>query len=233
MVDSVCIFGDSVARGVVLDDATEKYILLKENFVNRVKESAHIQVKNYSRFGCTVTKGADMVAKHLGELKNYDYVLLEYGGNDCDFDWAKVSENPDGSFLPHTPLGVFVQKYIQIIRSVKGAGSQPILLSLPPLNGERYFSWISRGLNAKNILHWLGGDKEYIYRWHEMYNEAVYRIAAETHTSLIDITMQFLESKNYKDFICKDGIHPSALGHAQIARVIRAVILQYRCACAS
>ncbi len=139
-------------------------------------------MKNYSRFGSTVTKGQEILSKRLGELKDYDCVALEFGGNDCDYDWAQVAAAPDAEHLPHTPVDAFEKKYTQMIREVRAAGSCPVILSLPPIDGQRYFSWVSRGLNAANILHYLG-DVEHISRWHEMYNVAVFRLASETETS--------------------------------------------------
>jgi lysophospholipase L1-like esterase len=227
MINSVCIFGDSVAKGVVLDSVSKKYVLLKDSFANRLNAGAHFGVKNYSRFGSTVTRGQEMLSKRLGELKNYDYVALEFGGNDCDYDWAKIAAEPDAEHRPNTPVGAFVQKYTQMIREVKAAGSQPVLLSLPPIDARRYFAWVSRGLNARNILHWLG-DVERIYRWHEMYNVAVFRLADDTHTPLIDISSAFLETHGYQKLICDDGIHPNALGHELIARTIGNAVSQYR-----
>ena len=227
MIDSVCIFGDSVAKGVVLDGVSKKYVLLKDSFANLVKSGAHFGVKNYSRFGSTVTKGQEILTKRLGELKNYDCVALEFGGNDCDFNWAEVAAEPDAEHRPNTPLGVFVQKYTQMVREVRAAGSEPVVLSLPPIDARRYFAWVSRGLNAGNILHFLG-DVEHIYRWHEMYNVAVLRVADETHTPLVDISSAFLETRNYQELICDDGIHPNGRGHELIARTIGSVVGRYR-----
>lgn len=227
MIDSVCMFGDSVAKGVVLDSVSQKYVLLRESFANRVKDGANFGLKNYSRFGSTVTKGQEMLSKRSDELKDYDYVALEFGGNDCDFDWAKVAEAPDAAHSPNTPITVFMQKYLQMIREIRSAGSRPVVLSLPPIDAQRYFAWISRGLNAGNILRWLG-DVEHIYRWHEMYNVAVLRVADEAGAPLIDISSAFLEKSDYHSLICDDGIHPNERGHELIARTIGEEVVRYR-----
>ncbi|MBE6830962.1 MAG: SGNH/GDSL hydrolase family protein [Ruminococcaceae bacterium] len=94
-----------------------------------------------------------------------------------------------------------------------------MLLSLPPIDAQRYFAWISRGLNAENILRFLG-DIEYIYRWHEMYNLAVYRLAMDQGVPLIDISSAFLKTGNFQDLICEDGIHPNENGHRLIGQTI-------------
>ncbi|MCI1956194.1 MAG: SGNH/GDSL hydrolase family protein [Oscillospiraceae bacterium] len=232
MIHSVCVFGDSVSKGVVFDNVMKRYTLLKDSFANLVKTGADIAMRNYSKFGSTVTKGLETLTRHHGELKDYDYVALEFGGNDCDFNWADVAEKPCEEHQPHTPMGAFVQKYTRMIREIREGGSRPVLLSLPPIDAKRYFAWISRGLNAANILRWLG-DVERIYRWHEMYNLAVCRLAKDSEAPLIDISSAFLEIPNYQRLICEDGIHPNEAGHRLISRTINDTIRQYRSAYAS
>lgn len=232
MINSICVFGDSVTKGVVFDSVLKKYTLLKDSFANLVKSGANVAMQNYSKFGSTVTKGLETLTRHRGELKDYDYIALEFGGNDCDFNWADVAAEPDGKHQPNTPIGIFVQKYTQMIHEVKEGGSCPVLLSLPPIDAKRYFAWISRNLNAENILHWLS-DVEHIYRWHEMYNLAVCRLAKDSGTPLIDISSAFLEIPNYQRLICDDGIHPNELGHELISQTINSTIRQYRSAYAS
>ena len=232
MLNNICIFGDSVAKGVVLNTESGKYVLLKDSFANRVMEEDRIQVRNYSRFGSTVTKGLEMLEKRRGELKDYDHVVLEFGGNDCDYNWARIAADPDGSHLPNTQLGDFTGQYARMVQTVREAGSRPVLLSLPPIDAQRYFNWFSRSINGGNVLRWLG-DVEHIYRWHEMYNLAVARLAAALNVPLADITSPFLETKNYSSLLCGDGIHPNESGHALISRVLTGEISRSREACAS
>ncbi len=219
MIQSVCVFGDSVAKGIAFDSARNKYTLLKDSFVSMIAKNSHIAIKNFSRFGCTVTKGGEVLKKHMSELGRYDYTVLEFGGNDCDFNWAEVSASPESSHVPNTPVSVFEEYYSQMIDEVKACGGKPVLLSLPPIDAKRYFDWISRGLNPENILRWLG-DVEFIYRWHEMYNLAVNRLAILHHVPLIDISSAFLKTGNYQDLICEDGIHPNENGHRLIGQTI-------------
>jgi acyl-CoA thioesterase I len=224
MIQSICVFGDSVSKGVVFDSVQKKYTLLKDNFVSMIERSANILISNYSKFGCTVTKGNEVLEKHQSELHQYDYTVLEFGGNDCDFDWAEVASAPDGVHKAKTPVTDFEENYSKLIDTVKNADGAPVLLSLPPIDAKRYFTWISRGLNSENILHFLG-DIEYIYRWHEMYNLAVYRLAIAHHIPLIDISSAFLKTENYQRLICEDGIHPNEGGHKLISETITRYML--------
>ncbi|NLJ31869.1 MAG: SGNH/GDSL hydrolase family protein [Clostridiales bacterium] len=223
MIQSVCVFGDSVAKGVIFDSVHQKYILLKDSFLNLLSRAGNIAVNNYSKFGCTVTKGGEILKKHQNELCKYDFTVMEFGGNDCDFDWAEVSVAPENFHIPKTPVSEFEARYSSMIDQVKRCGGSPVLLSLPPIDAKRYFTWISRGLNAENILRFLG-DIEYIYRWHEMYNLAVYRLAIEHHVPLIDISSAFLKTENYQSLICEDGIHPNENGHKLIGSTIASTL---------
>lgn len=228
---SVCVFGDSVTRGVVFDSVRKRYTLLCDSFANLISNNFPVSIRNYSKFGCTVTKGLEMMQKHRSELAGFDYTVLEFGGNDCDFNWPEVSAAPERDHRPGTPPDLFEQDYIKMIDEIKQSGSRPVLLTLPPIDAKRYFAWISRGLNPRAILNWLG-DVEHIYRWHESYNLAVCRIAKECCAPLIDISSAFLETKNYRDLICEDGIHPNESGHRLISSEISKTLLQYRAATA-
>mgnify|MGYP000265047753 CR=1 FL=1 len=223
IIKSICGFGDSIMRGVVFDSIRGKYTFLKNSFANLLGISSGIKVVNYAKFGCTIRTGREILEKNVAKLPEYNYTVLEFGGNDCDFDWAAVSENPDGNHQPKTPVDEFEKIYSEVIDTVKENGSKPVLLSLPPLNAGRYFSWITKGLNAENILHWLG-DVEMIYRWHEMYNLVVVRLASIKKIPLIDIRKAFLETRNYLNLYCEDGIHPNEKGHALISEVIKKYI---------
>jgi hypothetical protein len=220
MSDSICIFGDSIMKGVIFDSIRGRYIYLKNSFLNILgRRNSSVRVDNFAKFGCTITSGKKIIEKHSDKLPGYRFTALEFGGNDCDFDWKSVSECPDGIHLPKTPLDEFESLYSKIIDDVSNSGSKPVLFSLPPLSAERYFAWISKGLNAGNILRWLG-DVGHIYRWHEMYNNTVVKIAEAKNVLLIDIREAFLKARDYLSLLCEDGIHPNEAGHALISDVV-------------
>ncbi|HBG75548.1 MAG TPA: hypothetical protein DDW86_01150 [Clostridiales bacterium] len=233
MLNSICIFGDSVAKGVVLNSDAGRYALLKDSFANRIAAEKKIAIRNFSRFGSTVSKGLEMLERHRSELKDYDHVVLEFGGNDCDYKWPEIAADPDAEHQPNTPPDAFTEQYAKMICEVRNAGSQPVLLSLPPIDAPRYFAWFSRGINQKNILSWLHNDVEHIYRWHEMYNLEIAHLAGRMNVPLIDITSPFLKRRDYQSMICSDGIHPNEHGHELISHIISGEISRYRKAYAS
>lgn len=222
---SVCAFGDSVMKGIVVDKENSpadgiKYKISNNSFASRCRRNLGIELENFARFGGVVTQGLKFANRYCEKIKNSDYVLFEYGGNDCDYNWTRIAENPDEEHIPNTPLDVFAQGYSDLIDYVKQLGSNPVLLSLPVIDPNRFFSHVSKGLNGENILRWLGGTVLSIDRWHERYNMEIFRLGAKKRVPVIDITSIFLERKNYADYLCEDGIHPNEDGHALIEEAI-------------
>ena len=218
-ITSYCVLGDSVGKGVVFDTISSRYKVLKENFANLFSASRNAVVENWSVFGCTVTKGLQIAKRHFERGADAGALLLEFGGNDCDYDWATVSADPDAEHLCKTPMADFRTKYTELIQDARAVGKTPVLMNLPPIDPDRYFARITQGLSAENILHFLG-DVDRIYRWHEYYSLAVNNLAAELSVPLIDVRSAFLERRRCLDLICEDGIHPNAQGHAFLFDVI-------------
>ena len=169
--------------------------------------------------GSTIQKGLSIITRHTAQLASYQNVFLEFGGNDCDFDWSAVSERPQAHHEPHTPLKQFEALYTKAIQLIQEKKGNPILLTLPPLEPKRYFQWISRNLHPDNILHWLGGV-DTIYRWQEMYNMKVLLLAQKLHVPVVDIRSAFLAQHGYQALLCEDGIHPNRKGHRFIYKTI-------------
>lgn len=213
----ISVWGDSILKGIVRDDTTQGYRVLERNCVNRFAESTGSTVSNHASFGMTARKAFERICRSVlrtPPLEN-DIVLIEFGGNDCDFKWNEISETPDMAHDPKTPLAVFSTTLQSIVDAFKSFKISPILMSLPPLEPNRYFEWVSRGLNGKNILKWLD-DVNKIYRWQEVYNDAIVDIARKNDLNLIDVRKGFLISDRYTSLICDDGIHPNERGHETI-----------------
>lgn len=224
------IYGDSILRGVTLNEETQRYYINDAIGIDALAKDIHAEVANFSKFGCTVQKGMRLVQTNLEKGTVCDYALVEYGGNDSDFNWAKIAEEPEQEHLSNTPLEKFRELYKKMIVSLKNNGITPVLATLPPVDAEKYFSWICRnGLNKENILHWLG-DVFAIYRYQEQYSRAVEAIAAETSCEYIDFRAAFIKNRKIKDLFCSDGIHPSVKGQElinhELSRFVKAKAFQ-------
>ncbi len=213
---SCCLFGDSLGRGVTYDPARNKYTILSDGFAALFARITGLQVENYAKFGATLPRSLPLIEKHLPELSGYDFTLLEFGGNDCNFDWAAVADAPDAHHDPAVPLAEFEAQYDAVIRSLQESGAKPVIATLPPLHADRFYRWVSRGLDEKAILRFLG-NVEYIYRWQEMYSLTACEVAARNHVPVADLRRTLLLRNDYADYLCEDGMHLNKKGHALIA----------------
>lgn len=212
-IKNLGIWGDSILKGIILDEEKGKYKTLKDASVSLFSKFFPINVKNNSRFGCTAPKAMANMENSLEKGYTPDAVLLEFGGNDCDFDWRKVSENPEADHKPHTPIETFCATMENMINILMDKSIRPILMNLPPIDGDRYFNWISKmdGVDGKKILKWLSSPNT-MYRQQERYSLAIERLALKRGLTLIDVRSCFLEIRDYGSCLCLDGIHLNSKG---------------------
>lgn len=213
----ICVFGDSVAKGVVFDEARQKYIHLKDNFISLTQKKLNIPFANYSVFGATVSKGEQIMKRRASSLGSFDYTILEFGGNDCDLNWKAIADTPWELHSAKTPLDQFENRYREMISDARSRGLKPILLTLPPLDPARFFNWVSKDLNRESILRYIEGDINNIYKWHKEYNKIILRLASEENLPVIDIRSAIESQDNYSQYLCIDGMHPNEKGHQFIA----------------
>lgn len=211
------LWGDSLGKGVVFDEARGRYCITPDRCVLALEKALGVPIHNHSRMGATLLEGlADFQAMPAdpGAL-----AVIEYGGNDCDMPWKEISEQPDEDYRGKIPLPDFTKAMHDFLRLAREREMLPVLVTPPPLEAQRYFNWVTKGLSQANILHFLG-DVQHIYRWQERYATAVRDVAHETRTPLYDMRGAFLEHRRYPSLFCADGIHPNAQGHAVIAQAV-------------
>ena len=209
------IYGDSILKGVTYAADQRRYRLCRRERLEALTDEG-IALVNRSHMGATVQKGLSLLERRDPFDGDDSLVILEYGGNDCDFDWQRVSDDPVAPHLPHTPEAEFLAQYRKSVELARSKGARVALLSLIPIDADRYFRFITAGRNADNILHWLG-DVNMLSRWQEHYNHLVERAAVEWGCPLIDIRQDFLLSHRFSHLISEDGIHPTQEGHDLIA----------------
>ena len=220
----IWVFGDSILRGVVWSESAGRYINSDKLGEKEIACRYGIEITNRSRFGCTLQKGSKILQKQLECAAICDAALIEYGGNDCDFNWAEVSAAPTEVHLPNTPLDTFESLYIDTVRNLKAKDTMPILCNLVPVCSDRYLSWITRsGLCKENILRWLG-DENAIYRFQERYSRKIEEIAKKESCPLIDLRGAFLDVRQMETLFCTDGIHPNEQGQALICDTFKNAI---------
>lgn len=206
------IYGDSIMKAVVVDE-NFKYKSLSRSILEKLQQQTGLDAVNRAHFGYTSEKGQAILQRDLENGLDCQFALLEFGGNDCDYNWAEVAADPDGEHLPQTALQTFLDNLRSMAQSLLSHGVQPILMTLPPLDAQKYLDFIGRlGSDKAAVLHWLG-DVQMIYRWQEMYSAAISRLAIQLNLPLADVRSRFLSRRDYQSLIARDGIHLTEAGY--------------------
>ena len=211
----ICLWGDSIAKGVVFDENRGRYCLAAGR-CERVLSDHGLVTENHARMGATVEAGyADFLAT---PTEPGIVVAIEYGGNDCDMNWQEVATSPRAEHEARTPVATFSEVLRLFVKSVLERGATPVLVLPPPLLSARYFAWVCRNANADGIFDYLG-DVERIGRWHARYVQAIREVADSCGCALLDLYTPFLDARDFPGLMCRDGIHPNDRGQELMARI--------------
>lgn len=202
------IFGDSVLKGVIYDGG--KYRLCQDADFSSLQEQG-VQITNRSKMGATILDGLKILERQTAPDVQ-SVALLEYGGNDCNFDWQQVSQAPDQEHTPKVAMEDFVAGYRAAIRKAKTLAGTVAVCSLMPLDPQKFMDYISQGNSYARILHWLG-DVSMLFRWQQLYSDSAMDVAREEGCLVVDARREFMARHDFGELLCPDGIHPSAKGH--------------------
>ena len=219
------IYGDSILKGVMFNEQLNRYKLFGYRF--EALNDKGIEVENNCKMGATIEEGFEIMQDTLTDCDSDTVVLLEYGGNDCNFNWKDVSENPNGEFLPNTPAEKFKQIYRKMINYARKKGAKVAVCNLVPIESNKFINWVSKGLSYENIMHWLG-DVNRISRWQEYYSHLSEQVARDENCPLLDLRSNFLTHCAMPNMIGIDGMHPSFEGHSLIKDTLQQTILAAR-----
>ncbi len=200
MINKIIIFGDSILKGVTFD-AERGYCLLKD----RELSVDGCEVKNYSLMGATAARGLEIVKKRLSELDENTLAVLEFGGNDSDHDWEKVSEAPEKDHRPRTEPEEFKKLIGEMAALCESRGARVMTCSLPPISCERYVDRISRGRDKNAILRFLG-DCGTVGRWQEYYG------TLSEGWPRVELRPAFILRRDFNELIAQDGAHLTQKG---------------------
>lgn len=210
----IAIFGDSIMKGTLMD-TQGRYRPCFREAAQPILDKFPITILNHARFGSTIQRGLGLLRQAIGAGERPRYALIEYGGNDCNFDWPAVAAAPKERHSPAVPLGRFLELLAELVSAHEAEGVTPVLMSLPPISGERYFRHICRGgVDGDALLSWLG-EPEAICRYQEMYSNAIMEFALTRRLPFINVRAAFLgrEAGDFGRLIAPDGLHLSMEGY--------------------
>lgn len=135
------------------------------------------------------------------------------------YDWKAIAENPSGQHMPQIDLVAYKALYVNKIAQARAHEQEPILVSLPIMDENRYFAHITSGMSMqerKNLLFWLGGKIERLRNIHALYNLALFRLAAQQCVHIVDITSPMLACPQIDELLEQDGITLTRAGEALV-----------------
>lgn len=119
----IAVYGDSLMKGTLPDEQ------LRYHFHTDLFEAplagVDAEVTNKSVFGATSRKGVTLVQRDLARGHRYDWALIEYGGNDCNYDWADVAAHPEQHHDPVVLADEFRANLTAIVQMLRGAACAP------------------------------------------------------------------------------------------------------------
>jgi len=224
--ETVAVWGDSLAKGVAWNSERHRHSYSSTTAADVAGEKLGITVVNRSKFGYTAPQGFEMMEHDIENGIACDAALIEFGGNDCNFNWAEISAHPEAHHEPATPPEKYLTSLRSMVRWLYQKGIRPVLMTLPPIDAERYFKFlVGDRLDGGNILKWLG-DVHQIYRFQEMYSLLVEKVAREFQIRLIDIRQRCLARNGFlKDMVCEDGLHLTEQGQHFVGEQIAELVL--------
>ena len=215
----IICFGDSVTRGISY--VRGRLRILKENYPALLQAA----LTQHGEFD-VVNKGvfndnSDLLVSRLADdvlMEHPDYVLIEIGGNDCNFRWDEVALAKDGEHEPIVPLDRYLTNLQHIVLVLRENGITPVLMNLLPLDPVRYYNAVC-AQHGSNVAHWIGrcGGIEH---WHGMYNRALVQLVHRLNVLTIDVRTAFKQAADLSVLLSDDGIHPTAEGYRVMARTI-------------
>ena len=218
-VKKVTIIGDSILKGVVYSPSGRRYSVCRESRPENLSGDG-LEVENLSKMGATVIDGVKTLEHNSDGIGKDTTVIIEFAGNDCDFDWQEVSENPDGDHFPRVSERDFAENLKKCIKRIKKIGAKAVVALSPPIVAEKYFSFISSGRSRENLLKWLS-CKDALYRWQEYYTLLAAKTALSEGAETVDLRTVFLSKRDYGKYFCDDGIHPTPEGHRMITEILK------------
>ena len=213
----VSVFGDSILKGVQYNQKSGRYVVEDNIGFDGIAERAGYSVQNFSKFGCTVTKAWNYLQRMFPKI-DADLVFMDFGGNDCDFDWKAISDSPLNIHKPNTEYYDFIGTYNNMVDYILAKRRMPVLATLVPIQADEYIEYVvsENNLDRRNINKWLGGDVKRIENYQRVYSDAVKGIASRKDIPYIDIRAAFEANVDTTALMCRDGIHPNDRGQAVI-----------------
>ena len=206
------VFGDSILKGVItIPGSTKLFDVTENDSLTLAQKKLGFELDNRAIYGNITSKGLIKLQKYFekcssGELESADFCVIEFGSNDCDYDW--------GTLVQKVPLEQYLENLAQMVALCRANKVTPVMMGLIPYVCDDWFKTIIKGQDEAAILKFLGGTSETLGK-----NQLVYKNAQADFVQKNNV--QFFDSwplfEGHKELMCYDGIHPNEKGYEVLA----------------
>ena len=219
-IEKISVYGDSILKGAVTGtDSGHLFDIIDDNSLALAQKALGFELNNQSVFGNIVTKSQRKLMKDIERGCVGDIAIIESGGNDCDYDWNIVCQNPEGENQMRVPLSDFLRIYEEMINACRENKITPVMMTMPALVQDWWYEHICTSYDKASVEKFTGGQADVLYHNHEIYNFHLISLAHRLNVQLIDMRLAILESGKHREFMCRDGIHPNPDGYSFMAEV--------------
>ena len=213
------VFGDSILKGVITIPGSNKLFDVTENdSLTLAQKKLGFELDNRAIYGNITSKGLVKLQKFFEKGGEADFCIIEFGSNDCDYDWNIFK--PDAELPPASeikqkvPLAEYLDNLNQMVALCRASKVTPVMMGLIPYVCDNWFKTIIKGQDEAAILNFLGGTPETLGKNQLVYKNAQAEFVMKNNVQFLDPWELFA---GHPELMCFDGIHPNEKGYAVLA----------------
>ena len=218
----VVVFGDSILKGVITKPESKNLFDVTPNdALTWAQRKLHFELDNRSIYGNITSKGLQKMQKYFDKGEHADFCIIEFGSNDCDYDWnifAPGAELPPfDQIQPKVLFDDYLKNIETMVKLCRDNKVTPLLMNLIPYVCNDWFKTISKGHDADAILKFLGGTAETLGENQARYNNALTKYANDNKVKILDYWEIATTIPDFKKkYMGPDGIHMNEDGYEHL-----------------
>ncbi len=216
----IVVFGDSILKGVItIPESKNLFDVTQKDSLTLAQKELGFELDNRSIYGNITSKGLVKLQKFVEKGGAADLCIIEFGSNDCDYDWnifANGAELPPATQIqPKVPLTEYIANLKCMVELCRSHNITPVSMGLIPYVCENWFKTIVKGHDEAAILNFLGGTPETLGKNQLVYKNALSDFVQKNSVLFFDTWELF---KGKPELMCYDGIHPNEKGYEVLAK---------------
>ena len=219
---SLVVFGDSILKGVVtIPESKNLFDVTENDSLTLAQKKLGFELDNRSIYGNITSKGLVKLQKYLEKGGQADLCVIEFGSNDCDYDWnifAPDAQLPSFDTIPpKVPMNDYLANLEAMVKLCREHKITPVIMNLIPYICDKWFKTIAKGHDQAAILQFLDGSAETLGKNQEIYYKALMDFVSKNNLQVIDAWKLFSKLDKQEKYMCDDGIHPNEEGYKLLA----------------